>query len=200
MEPATLYSACIKHLGKDFYLMDIETISDTLERNLSVSLNKEQLSMLAAMTVLKVTDTPWIDYSTFENIVWALNGYIPNLNTMVIPPSYYTAYGVLIMKAVEKDKEYTDDVRGFITAILLNEGFVVAPSPLEFCQDKLDTFIEDKELQNKVKEAWAGMKGKDNSNFVLNTEDPINCQLSKLLTVDTYLARKETILREELNK
>ena len=199
MEPVSIYIACRKYLDDDFLSWSPEARKEVIERKSGKAMPLLAHNMLEAMVTLYVTNSPWRDSTIFEKIVWALNGHIPNMLSMETPPPYYVGYAVTIMKHLNKDEKFSEEVNKYIASVLLEYGQCLAGDPLQESQPFIDRFYENTDLQKEVETAW----DKEQTNeklelFTPDAEDPISAQLSKLVVNKLYLNRKEVLLKKEL--
>jgi hypothetical protein len=185
-------------MGKDFLLWEPDSRKDVFEKKSGKTLPAEAQNMLEAMVTLKVTDSPWKEWRILEKVTWALNGHIPNMFIMEKPPSHYLAYAVYIMKGIS-DEELSEECLKYIASVLAEEGIVLAIKPLEQSQKYLDTFIEDKSIIDKVKSKWTELLKYGNlDKYTPDINDQVSAQMSKLLQIELYIHRKETLLQEEI--
>ena len=198
MEPITLFLGILKSLGKEFLTWDSATRKEVLKKQYNISLSDEDHNMLEAAVTLKVTDIVWAEYPAFEKSAWALNGFVPRMDIMEVPPPHYIAYAVYIMKVINKKNTFSEEVKGYIASILNLNGFVLAPPYLQFVQPQLNKFVQDKDLLNKTKDRWDKVKSTKLESLDINYSNPVSAQIGKLATVALYIQRKEDILQKEL--
>jgi len=198
MEPTTLYNIFKNKIDKDFISWDPETRKELFSKKTKFNLTDSHQNSLEAMVLLYVNDLAWTDYQTFEKVVWALNGRVPNMAYMEIPPSAYIAYTIYLMNEFP-GREFSESVKKYIAAVLDHEeGLCYAPEPLKFIQPYLDKLIENKDIIAKTKDAWENLKNMDIDNFKLDIENPISLQLSKLFLIYEYLKDKKEAIKKEL--
>lgn len=202
MEPVSLYKKAIEYLGTDCLTWSPDARKEVFEKKSGVKLSDNAFNMLEAMVTLNVTNSPWKESSIFEKIVWALNGYVPNMMTMEIPPSYFINYCVAIMASIDPNETFSEDVLKYVASSFVNEGlFVLEPpiiSKIQDAQKYIDILFPNNNLKNKVKEEWGKVIKSDLTEFTPNEEDSISIQVGRLALLKIYLDRKAQILTEEL--
>ena len=197
MEPVPLYISFSKYLGSEFLSWTPEARKLSFEKKSGHNMNEEIHNMLEAMITLNVSNIAWDDSTIFEKVVWALNGYVPNMTVMEVPPSYFLAYAVTVMRAINSSEPFSEEVEKYIAGVFLEEGIVYALPPLGFIQKYLNSFVSN-ELIDAVKLEWNKIKITNLSEFIPNSDNPISAQMSKLAVIQLYLDRKETLIKEEL--
>lgn len=88
----------------------------------------ERIKILALQTAL-ITDAPWQIFDVFENFCIAMGGDIPTVNEIEPLDLYQLGFGLGVLNSI-RDENYSDQVRGYIAATLLNNGVVYLPGDI----------------------------------------------------------------------
>lgn len=200
MEPLPLYLGYTKLVGPDHLTWIPVARKEVYERLSKRELSPIAHNMLEAMVTLKVTDLPWKEYSVFENIVWALNGHVPKFGTLDVPPSWYAAYAITIMRSINKENEFSPEVKSYISGIMEEEGICLGIDGLELAQPYINKLLEKSNpgLPAQVEQAWNKIKSTNLLEYQVNLDDPISAQVGKLVTIRLYLTTKQAKTEQEM--
>lgn len=168
--PIVLDLYALKLLGPEYYAWEPETVWQELTRlSGSPSISDVNKNKLQAVRTMHVSSAPFVAWEAFEKVVAALNGVIPNFYVMQKPTVGQLLAGVEIMLQLNSGI-FSDDVSRYTAAVLLSEGVVYAPSPLNFCHYVLEPRGT---LFDKVRQAAEARKTRTD-------DDAVNVQLARL--------------------
>jgi hypothetical protein len=163
--------------------------NETLILNHS-EMSDQDLEELFAMKALLVNPNGILQsVPGFEKFCFAVNGFIPNPETVDIPNVLMIAHAVdKAEKALNRKLLFTEPadhtVIVYIAHILYDEGWIIAPKILHFAQVQLDKLTSDygKELFKDVTNDQL-LKFTD-----FNEDDAMSNQALKLKTLNEYLS------------
>ena len=93
---------------------------------------------ILACRVLLTSTKAWDDWQTFHWTALGLSGKSPNFGLLEEPEIANLIQAAGIMRAAHPERPFGEEVQKFLAASLRNESLLLAPSPVEFCQDELD--------------------------------------------------------------
>jgi len=167
-------------------------------------LNREKL--LAAIAMLLNPVFFW-DHRAFQNIVMVANGEPSQPDTLQEPTPAELLWGVEVGKAIWESSHDTlplwwgDEIQRFTAVILFRNGLQVAPAPLAWCQDHLDTLFRNSQgpSMSKLETAW----GEINQSTLIDhkfEENPVDVQLHALAVMFLYAQSQATKTANQLKK
>lgn len=153
--------------------LDNETIA------LDSTLSRVELEELFAMKAVLGNPDIVNNVCVFEKLCFALNGEIPSFEVINIPS------GIMIAGAIHKlgKREYSEQVKKYIACVLFEEGWVIAPRNLSFCQRELDK-LTCSDCKDLFKDYTADMLNKFKD---FDDDDPISNNAVKIQAVELYL-------------
>ena len=153
--------------------LDNETIA------LDSTLSRVELEELFAMKAVLGNPDIVNNVCVFEKLCFALNGEIPSFEVINIPTTLMIAGAVHKLK----HKEYSEQVKKYIACIAYEEGWVILPRSLSFCQRELDR-LTCSDCKDLFKDHTADTLSKFKD---FNDEDPISNHAVKIQAVELYL-------------
>lgn len=158
--------------------LDNETIA------LDSTLSRVELEELFAMKAVLGNPDIVNNVCVFEKLCFALNGEIPSFEVINIPTTLMIAGAVHKLK----HKEYSEQVKKYIACIAYEEGWVILPRGLSFCQRELDrlTCSDCKDLfKDHTPDTLMDLEPWDDFDIISNA-------VLKLKTVEHYLSILDT--------
>jgi len=145
------------------------------------------------------------EVNTFENIVLASNNVYPIPEITQDATPFELGWGLLeladylyttdIVQKHQKIK-WGDDVLCYVAACLRENGWLIAPRPLEFAQEQLDKINQNTSLKSKVLFEWGRIRGGDLQSVKIPITDEISMQLRRLRDFSIYLSLKISSFRD----
>ena len=151
------------------------------------------------------------EVNTFENIVLASNNVYPIPEITQDATPFELGWGLLELADYLYTQEIVlkhqkiklgDDILCYIAACLKENGWLIAPRPLDFAQEELDRINENTSLKSKIMFEWGRIKGGDLQSTRIPIKDEVSVQLRRLRDFSIYLALKINSFRDhkkELN-
>lgn len=131
--PVVILIALTKAFNSDWIEWDVSTIYSEIKRVFSSDVSEHARAKIQCIKTLSVSPLPWTDWQVFEKIVQGLNNNIPSWSTMQAPALEQLYTGVDIMDSISK-KEFSNEVKLYMAAAVLNEEVTFVPPPLDFIQ------------------------------------------------------------------
>lgn len=165
----------------------------------------------AAATLL-ATPTFFWEVNTFEQTVRAFNGLEIDVDALYGAHPAELAWGCIHALSIAKGSALARPVEGdlseyidyepleYVTLILLNEGYVVAPRGLGWAQERLDELCKSHcDLKNDVQKRWLALEKGALADTSFE-ESPVGVQLARLASCEVYVREKEKQLAAELQR
>lgn len=171
-----------------------ETLWETIRRDIGAisSVSRDKVS---AMSVAASTDSPWVDWTVFENCGKAFNDLTPLFGHMQPLSPAEVAFTLKVLKGLN-DFEFSDEVLGYIASVCLYNGIIYAPKKLfGRVQWLVDKQSKNPELKTEIEQAWSQLKDKDLIDIEFNDSKMIDVHVAKLWAVQEYLRDKQSSLR-----
>lgn len=149
---------------------------------------------IMALRLAAVTDTPWLDWDTFENSTLAWNDIVPLFGTYQPVTPAQAAFGVHVLQAIRSDEPFAWEVKAYIAAGLEDEGFVYAPDEwFAGAQAVIDRKQWLQGFRAKVISAWTKVQDVDPTQVDWDESDPLQVHLVKLAVVKKYLIERAAL-------
>lgn len=126
-----------RYLGRDWLEWEPETIRQELTQAVGVI---DELTWAKIQAVKALHVNPFFCFSQWEvflPVITALNNVIPSFDYVQAPTVPRLYAGVDIMRTVEAEEPFGDEVRRFVAASCLHRGTYCTPEELEFAQPLL---------------------------------------------------------------
>lgn len=123
--PIPLFEAVTRLLGERWLGWDPEVVRHELIREISSlqDIPRENQDKLQAMRFLRISNAAWNDWHVFAQTTLALNGVPIDPESAAILAATHMAYAVDVMKRVDPEKQFSQDVVWFIAAMLNSQGY-----------------------------------------------------------------------------
>jgi hypothetical protein len=172
-----------------------ETLWEAIRRDIGpisdVSQNKIQ-----ALAIALATNSPWQDWTTFENCGRAFNDTIPVFGQLQPLSPAETAFTVAVLKKLNS-YEFSDEVLGYIGSVCLYNGIIHAPAKwFSRAQKFIDKQNKSPELVDEIKTAWKVAEKEDLLGVEFNDSKPVDVHVAKLWAIQEYLRDKAAQLKE----
>lgn len=153
-----------------------EVIEPETIRGLFPQLTEEEFNQIMALLVLKKTRHFWENFSSFENIVLALNQIIPDFTKVEGCTPEHIWYALEAVRRIYPDREFSDEVLTYIRASFSDAGVFVFPPFLNVANPYYES----------------ALKKAQNGPFPLGDDTVEDVQAAKLLAIQAYINKKET--------
>lgn len=131
--PITIDFALMKCFGLEWWTWEAETIHDEIRRRFKSEVSELSRSKIQTVKTIHVTDMPWHKWQVFEKIIQGLNNNVPRWE-MMQPPTLEQLYaGIDILEQI-KSHPFSDEVKLYMGAAVLNDDVFYVPPPLDFVQ------------------------------------------------------------------
>lgn len=131
--PMVLDLALIKAYGTEWLWWEPETIWASIHDTFKTSISEHNRAKIQAVKTIHVSEAPWELWQVFEKIIQALNNNIPKFDVMQKPQLEQLYAGVDIMDTIQQGK-FSDEVKSYMAAAVLDEDVFFVPAPLDFIQ------------------------------------------------------------------
>jgi hypothetical protein len=200
--PSVAWAALKKMLGDGVMNWEPDTIRAELKRRGIEPTPDRMAKLLGAQTI--VTTFEWTtDHNVLFAFALACDGVPSSAEAFLHPTPEQLAW---TMKEITALTSFTPgDDEGFdpdtvdpaIAAVLHDDGWVVAPEELSFCQESLDQFSNDEEkLAKEVRSTWESLQGSTLEAICKKVdafpEDATGVQIKRLTDLRAYVAERET--------
>lgn len=152
---------------------------------------------ILALDVAASTDTPWLDWDTFENCGQAWNDFLPIFGSFQPMTPMQCAFAVQVLRGVRGEEEFGHEVNAYIAAVLDDHGWVYAPEEwfagAQALLDRKDWLIG---LKAEVADAWKIVADIPPQEIEWE-EDARSVHLLKMAVVKSYLDSRAA-LRDEV--
>lgn len=198
---ATAVFVAARHiLGPTFTAWEPESIWVELDPCHS---NRDKL--MAAISLATMPAFYW-DYRVFGATTHAVNNetvFPEHLPKCTAAQMAWAAFEAELLFALSDDSstqpEFDESVEAYVAVSLFDEGFVLPPVGLGFCEEELTKRLpaETSTLRTKLKAAW-GELAKDKLDIASFDDDSQGAQLLKLTDAWLYVLERAKLLRKEL--
>ena len=211
-DPFTTFFCVSLLLGPNIKIWEPETIWLTLNRRFDIDLSVQDRSELLSIFTLQEAPEYYYDAAIFKNVAMSLNGFEPNPELIEELTPGQLAWAVIAAEFVRKflgyNKEeyiavpYQYEPLIFMAVVLHREGYILAPPPLNICQEYLDEFNQDGAIltKNQVDQIWDKIKNRTlkTVNSVEFSDNPVEVQMGRMLEVLSFLDLQCDILNNQL--
>lgn len=196
----------LKEYGNDSSSWELESLWKTLEED-QIALDDLVKVKIASFLALKENPMALWEINTFQNTVLAASNIypIPGITQEATP--YDIGWGVLeitdYLLNINKIPEgrvikWGTEVESYIVSSLKYNGWFIAPYPIGFCQETLDSVNKNIGVKPKLLFEWDKIKDKDLSTLEIPQDDEIGVQLNRLRNYRVYLKIKyQTFLQHK---
>lgn len=131
--PVALQLSLLRAFGQEWVDWEPETLWAEIQRVFKSQISELARNKVQAIKTVLVSSGPWEDWQVFEKVMQALNGVIPKWEFMQAPNIEQLYAGIDILSALRKG-EFSDEVKLYMAAAVLNDDVIFVPPPLDFLQ------------------------------------------------------------------
>jgi hypothetical protein len=194
--PLQIFDVLNMRYGQAWPEWEPDTVWWALRRDFG-SVGEIARNKILALDVAASTDTPWIDWDTFENCGQSWNDFVPVFGSFQPMTPMQIAFAVQVLRGVRGEEEFSWEVNAYIAAVLEEHGWVYAPEEwfagAQELLDRKDWLIG---LRVDVADAWEKVKDIPPQEIEWE-EDARSIHLLKMATVKSYLEGRAE-LRDEI--
>jgi hypothetical protein len=137
--PLTLNLYLTKHFGPEWWEWEPETLTSAISREFNKTCSENTWNKIQAVRTVHVAPGLVFDeWECFLPVITALNNVIPDFNVLQFPSPARLYNGVGIIKAIDSEETFSDEIQRFVASCLLHESIIYAPGDLSFCQTFLN--------------------------------------------------------------
>ncbi len=156
----------------------------------SHEIRREQKDMILAVKLCLSNDMPWDQWNVFDKVAISFNDKIAIFDIMQAPSLGEISFAVEMMKDI-RASEFSEEIRSYVAAVAKDEGFLVMPDNLQFCQERLN-YLNRKFVRETAEVKLAWMLAKITGNIKSGSDDDmVTVQCTKLMAVDKYVKSKK---------
>lgn len=122
-----------RSFGPEWFEWEPETLWDEIQRVFQSQISEHGMAKVQALKTLRLGDIAWRSWPVFEKIIQILDGNLPDWGVMQAPGLDTLFVGVDILEQIEK-RGFSDEVKNYMAAAVLNEDVFFVPPPLDFIQ------------------------------------------------------------------
>jgi hypothetical protein len=131
--PVVIDFALLKTYGPQWLGWDTTTVLQEIQKSFASQISEHSRAKIQAVKTLHIVNSPWDSWQVFEKVIQALNNNVPKWEHIQAPSLEQLYAGIDIMNAVRAE-EFSDEVKAYIAASILNEDVFYVPPPLDFVQ------------------------------------------------------------------
>lgn len=131
--PVVINFALLKSFGLEWYTWEPETIWEMIHSLFQSKVSEHNRAKIRALQCINSTHAPWEMWQVFEKVLQALNNNIPHYGVMQAPSLEQIYAGVDILDTLRRE-EFSQEVKSYMAAAVLNEDVFYVPEPLDFIQ------------------------------------------------------------------
>jgi len=191
-DPVTIAEALSKEFELDWVYWEPETLKTTIQDKLFVKLQDEIWEKILAIRNVIRVDYFWEKWEVFEKVCCAFNNIQPKFDVIQYLSLGQMAYTIDCVNTLRKHK-FNDEVKSYIAARMADEGLVVAPRSLSFCQLELDKLTPN---TSDLKEAIKNF----NVSGENNPDNPIYVQKMVIMAIDQFVNYNVDKRKKELSQ
>ena len=153
-----------------------EVIEPETIRRLLPELTEEEFNTLEAMITIKTSNYPFEDFYAFENVIRALNGFIPDITMIEGAEPKWIWYACEIFKKLRPNMKFSHEVFEYIRSIYADRGIYI-----------LHPYVTDTGLHQQL---YIAAKHKsENGPFPIEPNSLINRQAIELMKMTLYTSK-----------
>ncbi len=134
--PVVIDFALLKTFGPVWFSWETPTLYQEIQKTFSTQISEHSRSKIQAVKTIHVSDSVWTSWQVFEKVVQALNGNIPKWEFMQAPSLDQLFAGLDIIEAL-RHETFSDEVKAYMAAAVLQEDVFFVPPPLSFIQTEI---------------------------------------------------------------
>lgn len=192
VDPAVLAKFLGNQYEIDWLSWEPETLRTTLEKEQAVIIPSEVWEKIMALRNILWVDSFWKRWEVFEKVACAFNQIKPNFGEMQYLSPAQLAYAVNCANAI-RTLPFSMEINCYLAAKLANDGLILAPRELAFCQEQLDKITSG---SNNIREEARSYKLSE----TIDSGNPAYIQKLLVTSVNLYVGLKEKVRQEQLQK
>lgn len=150
--PLVLNLLMLDKFGPSYLAWEPETCWFEANRTFDVRISDNARTKIQAVRTCYVSDVPYEQWQVFEYMCSAFFGVTPKFDMIQKPTSGRAAVTLDIMSMIKEKKEPAPEIYKYCTAVLLDDGIVYGPGPLEPCNEYLKKIVPEA-LHERTKDA-----------------------------------------------
>lgn len=132
--PVVIDLAMFRAFGMLWLTWEPETIFMEIKATFGTNdISERTRAKIQTVKTLHLSPSPWSKWQVFEKIVQGMNGSVPVWSLMQVP-SLRQLYAAIDALDHIRVGSFSDEVKSYMAAAVLNEDVTFVPSPLEFLQ------------------------------------------------------------------
>lgn len=135
--PIVLHHILTRDMGIEWLVWDYSTLWDEINKTYNIIVSNLNRCKIQALRTLQANELFWENWDIATPVFKALNNRLPDFYIFQPPTPVQLLAGVDMINDIRRHK-FSPEVRTFIASILLNDGLIYAPAPLDFVQEELD--------------------------------------------------------------
>jgi hypothetical protein len=208
--PVVFDVALLARYDLDWLVWEAQTLWKEVKDDFRVpSISDHACTKIQALRTLHINEWFWTKWEVFCWITQALNNNIPDFHVIQKPSIAQLLAAVDISDMVRAGEEFTQEVKGWMAACLVDEGVFYAPNPIAFCQDEVVQLLMELKVEG-AEQTIAAVQDRYRQIMALSEdqwqaakepilhENVIDVQVAKLKVAADYLAHRRHQLRDQL--
>lgn len=141
--PLVLDIILLRKYGPEWMLWEPETLVWRIPKDFrTTDVSDLNMEKIQAVKALHFTDAPWEDWEAFLPCCMAVNGVVPDFETMQAPTVAQVMVAIDIFNKVRQDVSWSEEVKVFLGCVWRHESVFCPTSPAEFVEvDKEGTEV-----------------------------------------------------------
>lgn len=191
IDPVLLAKLLTKKFDKEWVIWEPETLRTSIEKELKTTISDTVWQKILALRVVLRVDSFWDDWGAFEKVCCAFNDVSPDFSTIQYLSVGQICYTLNCLSTI-RTHEFSLEVTAYIVAKLKDEGMVLAPKELNFCQELLNTQTKDMdEIREQIKAEDLKVKDSNRVSYF---------QKMLLLAINEFIIQKENTRQKQLKR
>ena len=154
---------------------------------------------IQAARILQLHNAFWSDWEVFEKITAAIVGEAPIFSLVQPPEAEEIAIALSVANRVDNTRTYDNDVRSYIAACCLNDGFWYLESPIkEVAEAEIAEFDERRGINREYGMVAEELKKSDKLQDDMG--DPVIAQANRVRGVRSILRQYEAEVDRQLKQ
>lgn len=131
--PIVIDYALLKAFGLEWLGWEPETVWAEVQNDFKSQISEHARAKVNTVRSLHISNFPWEKWQVFEKVIQGLNNNIPRWAMMQAPSIEQLYVGIDMMETLRR-MEFTNEVKLYMAASVLNEDVTFVPEPLSFIQ------------------------------------------------------------------
>jgi hypothetical protein len=191
--PIALDLLLIRKYDLEWLSWEPETFDIRISQDYKTSLSEVNFHKMNAVKALHLVDTFWERWEVFLWCTMALNGVIPDFQSMQVPTVAMCLVSVDIANRIRTDVTWSEEIKHFIEAIYRHDGIFCPQAPADFLKVDSENLVVD---CADVSAKWAEVR---RTKRVPDEESVTAEQLRRLLLVHGFLEESRAHLKHQLS-